>query len=135
MTYALWTVQVLLALIYVFSGSMKLIMPFEEMTAEFYLPEFLLRFIGVAEVLGGLGLVLPGLFRIRTELTPLAAAGLMVIMIGAVIITAATMGIIMALIPLVVLLLTIFVGYGRWKLAPHRKRSDELARPPAAYGT
>jgi uncharacterized membrane protein YphA (DoxX/SURF4 family) len=135
MTYTLWTVQVLLALIYVFSGSMKLIMPIEEMTADFALPEFLLRFIGVAEVTGGLGLVLPGLFRIRTELTPLAAAGLTVIMIGAVIVTAATMGIIMALIPLVVLLLTIFVGYGRWKLAPHGSRSEKLAQPPAAYGT
>ena len=115
MTYVLWTVQILLALLYVFSGGMKLIMPFEEMTAEFYLPEFLLRFIGVAEVLGGLGLVLPGLFRIRTELTPLAALGLSIIMVGAVVITVMSMGVIMALIPLVVLLLTVFVGYGRWR--------------------
>src|SRR4051812_38066701 len=61
-TYALWTVQILLALLYLFSGSMKLIMPIEEMTADIALPEFLLRFIGVAEILGGLGLALPGLF-------------------------------------------------------------------------
>jgi hypothetical protein len=51
------------------------------------LPGFLLRFIGVCEVLGALGSLLPGLFRIRTELTPLAAAGLSIIMLGAAIIT------------------------------------------------
>jgi uncharacterized membrane protein YphA (DoxX/SURF4 family) len=135
MTYLLWTLQILLALLFLFAGGMKLIMPIEEMTADIPMPGLLLRFIGVAEVLGGLGLVLPGLFRVRTELTPLAAAGLMVIMVGAVVITAATMGIIMALIPLVVLLLTAFVGYGRWKLAPHSTGSEKLAQPPASYGT
>ena len=135
MTYLLWTLQILLALLYLFTGVMKLVTPIEVMTADMPMPGPLLRFIGVAEVLGGLGLVLPGLFRIRTELTPLAAAGLTVIMIGAVVITVATMGVLIALIPLVVLLLTMFVGYGRWKLAPHGTRSDKLAQPPAAYGT
>ena len=133
MTYALWTVQVLLALLFLFGGSMKLIMPIEEMTADVPLPELLLRFIGVAEVLGGLGLMLPGLFRIRTELTPLAAAGLLIIMVGAVVITAATMGIILALIPLTVGLLTAFVGYGRWRLAPHGQRRAPEAQL-AGYG-
>jgi uncharacterized membrane protein YphA (DoxX/SURF4 family) len=128
-TYVLWTVQILLMLVFVFSGSMKLIMPIEEMTADIALPEFLLRFIGVSEVLGGLGLVLPGLFRIRPELTPLAAAGLSIIMVGAVVITAATMSAVLALIPLVVLLLTVFVGYGRWKQGAGRQASDFEGTP------
>jgi hypothetical protein len=81
-----------------------------------------LRFIGVVEVLGALGLVLPGLLRIRPDLTPLAAAGLVIIMIGATV-TSLKMGFAAALIPLVVGLLLAFVAYGRWKLAPISPRS------------
>jgi hypothetical protein len=54
------------------------------------LPGAFLRFIGVAELLGGLGLVLPGLFKMHRHLTPLAAAGLVIIMIGATVLTAST---------------------------------------------
>src|SRR5688572_16422110 len=117
MTYALWIVQVLLALVFLFSGGMKLVLPIEELTAQTPVPGLLIRFIGVAEVLGAFGLVLPGLFRIRTELTPLAAAGLTIIMVGAVVITVMTMDAVLALIPLVVGLLSAFVAYGRWTLA------------------
>jgi uncharacterized membrane protein YphA (DoxX/SURF4 family) len=133
-TYLLWTLQGLLALLFLFAGSMKLILPIEEMTAEIALPGLFLRFIGVAEVLGGLGLLLPGLFRIRPELTPLAAAGLVVIMIGATVLTALTMGVILAVIPLIVGLLTAFVGYGRWQLAPHGARTSAREAQPAGYG-
>jgi uncharacterized membrane protein YphA (DoxX/SURF4 family) len=83
----LWTVQILLAALFLFAGGMKLVLPIEAMAGPVALPGALLRFIGVVEVLGGLGLVLPGLFRIRTGLTPLAAAGLVIIMIGATVIT------------------------------------------------
>jgi uncharacterized membrane protein YphA (DoxX/SURF4 family) len=133
-TYALWTVQVLLALLFLFAGGTKLVMPYEEMVAGMPvpLPELFLRFIGVAEVLGGLGLVLPGLLRIRTELTPLAAAGLVVIMIGAVGTTLASGMGALVLIPLVVGLLAAFVAYGRWRLAPHRRRSARRELQPAS---
>ena len=120
MTYVLWIVQALLALLYLFGGVTKLVMPIEELTAQVPLPGEFIRFIGVAEVLGGLGLILPGLTRIKPFLTPLAAAGLLIIMVGAVVTTALTMGPVMALLPLVVGLLVAFVGYGRWRLAPHR---------------
>ena len=72
-----------------------------------------MRFIGVAEILGALGLVLPGLFRIRPGLTPLAAAGLIIIMIGATVINLLGGAITSALISLVVGLLLVFVAYGR----------------------
>ncbi len=70
MTYALWIVQGLLALLFLWAGGMKLILPVEAMTEQMPLPGLFLRFIGVAEVLGALGLVLPGLLRLRPVLTP-----------------------------------------------------------------
>jgi DoxX-like protein len=76
----------------------------------------------VAELLGGLGLILPSLLRIRPGLAPLAAAGLVVIMIGAVIITLIGGGLGFAVIPGVTGLLAAFVAYGRWRLAPIRPR-------------
>jgi len=84
------------------------------------MPGLFLRFIGVAEMLGGLGLIFPALLRIRPGLTPLAAAGLVIIMIGATAVTLAVGPVAPALIPLVVGLLAAFVAYGRWRLVPHR---------------
>jgi hypothetical protein len=120
MTYALWIVQGLLALLFLFAGGMKLVLPLEALTAQTPLPSLFLRFIGVAEVLGAIGLILPGLLRIRPGLTPLAAAGRMIIMIGATVFTLAYGEVAPALIPLVVGLLLAFVAYGRWRLTPHR---------------
>jgi uncharacterized membrane protein YphA (DoxX/SURF4 family) len=120
MTYALWIVQGLLALLFLFAGAMKFIMPIEEMTKQVPMPGAFLRFIGVAEILGALGLILPGLLRIRPGLTPLVAAGLVIIMIGATVVSLMTGTVVMALMPFVVLLLTAFVAYGRWKVVPHR---------------
>jgi hypothetical protein len=114
MNYVLWIVQGLLALIFLFSGGMKLAMPIEALTAEMPLPGLFVRFIGVAEVLGAIGLILPRLLRIRPGLTPLAAAGLVIIMIGATVLTLAGGEVALALIPLGVGLLSAFVAYGRW---------------------
>jgi len=100
------------------AGGMKLILPIEEMTKQLPLPGLFLRFIAVCEVLGAIGLILPWLLGLRPGLTPLAAAGLVIIMIGATALTLATAGITMALILLVVGILAAFVAYGRWRLAP-----------------
>lgn len=118
MTYALWVLQVLLGLLFVFAGGSKLVMPIEEMTKEVAMPGWFLRGIGVCELLGGLGLILPGLFRLRTGLTPLAAAGLVIIMIGATVVTVMYMGVGMGLVPFIVGVLAAFVAYGRWRVAP-----------------
>src|SRR6059036_1581028 len=115
MTAALWIVQSLLALLFFFAGGMKLVLPLEQLTGPITLPGAFLRFIGVAEVLGALGLILPGLTGIRPGLTPLAAAGLVIIMIGGVVLTLASGGVGSALIPLVVGFLAVFVAYGRWR--------------------
>ena len=120
LTYTLWIVQGLLAVVFLFAGGAKLVMSVEEMTKDMPvpLPGWFLRFLGVAEVLGALGLILPGFLRIRPGLTPLAAAGLVIIMIGAVVITLVGGDVVTALISLVVGLLAAFVDYGRWRLAP-----------------
>jgi uncharacterized membrane protein YphA (DoxX/SURF4 family) len=110
---ALWIIQVLLALMFLFSGVMKFVMPIEVMTKQVPLPGLFLHFIGVAEVLGGIGLVLPWLTRIKPFLTPLAAAGLTIIMIGATVITATYVSIPQAVLPFVVGVLTTLVAYGR----------------------
>jgi hypothetical protein len=132
MTRALWIVQGLLALLFLWAGGMKLILPLEQLAGPIALPGVFLRFIGVAEVLGALGLILPGLLRIRPGLTPLAAAGLVIIMIGATGIGLVEGDVLMALIPLAVGLLAAFVAYGRWRLAPHRGSSRSSALQPAS---
>ncbi len=115
LTSALWIIQGLLALLFLFAGSMKLIVPIEMLTAQMPLPlpGLFLQFIGVAEVAGAIGLILPGLLRIRPILTPLAACGLLVIMVGATVVTLAGGEVVPALLPLVMGLLCAFVAYGR----------------------
>ena len=118
MNRALWVVQILLAALFLFGGVMKLVLPLAQMAGPVELPGWFLRFIGVAETLGGIGLILPSVLRIKPGLTPLAAAGLVIIMIGAVVITLPSMGVGPALLPLVVGLAAAFIAYGRWRLAP-----------------
>ena len=125
--YILWIIQILLALLFLFAGGTKLVMSIEAMDemsraqGQTPLPGLFTRFLGVVEVLGALGLILPGLLRIRPGLTPLAAAGLVIIMIGATVLTA-RVSVAGAVMPFVVGLLAAFVAYGRWKLAPLRGR-------------
>jgi uncharacterized membrane protein YphA (DoxX/SURF4 family) len=124
MNVALWIIQVLLTLLFLFAGGTKLVLPIDLLTSmgspnQVHLPALLIRFIGVCEVLGALGLLLPRLLRVKPGLTPLAAGGLVIIMIGATVLTIAGDGIGPALVPLVVGLLAAFLAYGRWRLAPH----------------
>lgn len=116
--WMLWTVQILLAALFLFAGAMKLIAPMEELAREAGLPGPFLKFIGIAEVLGGLGLALPGLVRIPPVLTSLAAAGLVIIMIGAVALTVARGPAPTAVVPFVVGVLAALVAYGRWRIVP-----------------
>ena len=120
----LWVTQSALSLLFLFAGSSKLVMSAEQLNAnsEIEFSLLFLRFIGVCEVAGALGLILPSVSRISTGLTALAACGLIVIMIGAVVTTAATMGVASALIPLVVGIACAFVAYGRTRLAPISQR-------------
>ena len=81
---ALWIAQVLLALGFGMAGFMKLTQPIASLSAQMpwttSVPAALVRFIGVSELAGALGLILPAVTRIRPALTPMAAAGLVLIM-------------------------------------------------------
>jgi uncharacterized membrane protein YphA (DoxX/SURF4 family) len=120
-TSALWTLQVLLALLFLFAGSMKLMTPIEVMRAQMSLPlpDWFISFTGIAECAGALGLILPGLLRIKRGLTPLAACGLVLVMIGATVLTILTAGVLPALFPALVGLLCALIASARrsWTLA------------------
>jgi uncharacterized membrane protein YphA (DoxX/SURF4 family) len=124
MNILLWILQCLLALLFIFSGATKFVMSVAQMNeqAPIFLPGIFLHFIGVCEILGGIGLILPSALRIESRLTPLAAAGLAIITAGATVIT--LMGPMkgMAVVPLVTCLLCIFVAWGRWRIAPVRPK-------------
>jgi hypothetical protein len=118
MNIVLWIIQILLALLFLFAGGSKLIMSAEAMEKmappnSIALPILFVRFLGVVEVLGALGLVLPGLLKNRRWLTPLAATGLLIIMIGAVVVTALGPGISQSFVAVVAGALCAAVAYGR----------------------
>lgn len=120
MNAALWSAQIVLTLIFLFTGAMKLALPIDELTRQMPVPRWFVRPLGGAELLGAIGVTLPWLVGVLPGLTPLAATGLVSIMIGATVFTLATGGGLLALIPLVVGGIAAFVAYGRWRLAPRR---------------
>ena len=126
MNIVLWIIQILLALLFLVAGVPKLIYSVDELMRQappnaIRFPDLFMKFIGVVEVLGALGLVLPGIFRRQQHLTPLAALGLLIVMIGAIVTTIMSGGgVAEASVPFVVGLLCAFLAYGRWKLRPLR---------------
>jgi uncharacterized membrane protein YphA (DoxX/SURF4 family) len=126
----LWTAQSLLAALFLFGGVFKLSIPAEALAQQAQMSGGFLHFIAAMEVLGALGLVLPGLTGIRPQLTPLAAAGLVIIMIGATIIGVASHGIAGGILPFVTGLVASFVAVGRSRVAPHASRGVRH-HPPA----
>lgn len=122
MNILLWILQVLLALLFLFAGGTKLILPISLLTQmgspnQVMLPGWFIRFIGVCEVLGAVGLLLPGLLRTRQYLTSVAALGLAIIMVGAIVVTIMGDGVHLAITPFVVLLLLLFIAYARGRAA------------------
>src|SRR4051812_31904314 len=121
----LWLVQGVLAVLFAFAGVMKLVTPVAVLSVMSPYPGEFIRFIGVCEVLGAAGLILPVALRILPGLTALAAAGLVVIMVGATVTTLAIGGGVMALPTVVLGLLAALVAYGR---RPQERQSG-LTRP------
>ena len=122
MSVTLWIMQGALALLFLFTGGFKLLVPTNVLQAQLALPLpiWFIRAIGVIEVAGAIGLILPQLTRIKPFLTSLAASGLALEMVGATIVTVIALGVAPALMPLVVGLLAVFVAYGRgyrWRSA------------------
>jgi hypothetical protein len=115
------------------AGFPKLTMPYEALGAQMAwvpdVPEPLVRFIGLAEVLGGLGLILPAATRILPWLTPLAGAGLALDMLLAALFHLMRGEPGNAVATVVLGLLAAFVAYGRWRLAPIRPRGAPAPTP------
>ncbi|MEO7366742.1 MAG: DoxX family protein [Gemmatimonadaceae bacterium] len=125
----LWTAQSAAALLFLFAGSMKFIMPADKMQqGPVIFSIAFLHFIGICECLGALGLILPSVSRIQTWLTPLAAAGLTIIMIGAATVTVIGMGVAPAIIPVVVGVLTTWIAYARTRVAPISEAPNRVLR-------
>ena len=115
MNILLWILQVLLALLFLMSGASKFFMPYADMVKDspIAFPYAFFLFIGVCEIVGAIGLVVPWATNIKRGLTPLAAALLVTIMIGATVVTAIGPMARLAVIPAVVGLLCVFVAWGR----------------------
>lgn len=112
----LWAAQIVLAALFLFAGVMKFVLPVQEMTKGNSLPGSFFHFIGVMELLGAIGLVVPSLLRISPFLTPTAACGLVIIMAGATV-TSIPMGWAW-LFPFCVGIMAALIAYGRFKLLP-----------------
>ncbi len=117
LSVTLWILQGLLGALFIFSGVMKFIMSVEQMTKGTSLTGGFIHFIGVCEILGGIGLILPALLRIMPILTPIASCGLVIIMAGATYVSL-PMGMKAAAFPAFFGLLLAFVAYGRFVLRP-----------------
>src|ERR1044072_4081371 len=115
MNIVLWIIQILLALLFLFAGITKLLpmIPMPQPRGMWRPPMWFLKFTGLCELLGALGLVLPGLLRRQRSLTVWAAIGLTIIMIGAVVVSVMTLGVATAITPLIAGILCVFVAYGR----------------------
>jgi uncharacterized membrane protein YphA (DoxX/SURF4 family) len=122
MNIALWIVQVITGLLFVMAGGTKVMQPKEKLaTSMGWVEDFsqtTVRVIGTLEILGGLGLIVPAATGILPWLTPLAATGLVLTMIGAALTHARRGEYPMIGVNLVLLALALFVAYGRWVLAP-----------------
>ncbi len=88
MNIALWIVAAVFGFGYVAGGIIKLTMPYEKYAAKLGWPEDFtpgnVRFMGVVEILGGIGLVLPGLVGVAPILVPVAASCMALYMAGAI---------------------------------------------------
>ncbi|MEO1272823.1 MAG: DoxX family protein [Myxococcota bacterium] len=142
MNIVLWIMQVLLAFAFMMAGGMKLVTPIADMAAQGMAfvemaPSWLVRFIGLSEVAGALGLILPSALRLAPKLTPLAAALLSLVMVLAVGTHLALIGdgIGGAVPALVLALLSGFVAYGRWALSPIPARGEEASPTDTAGQT
>ncbi|MBP7961736.1 MAG: DoxX family protein [Caldilineaceae bacterium] len=127
MNILLWLLQILLGVLFLYSGTLHFIIPPglpPQMAWMYELPTGLHYFSGTAEILIGLGLILPGLTRIQTRLTPLAALGLVVVMAGAAVWQLTRSAYADVLGNIILMGLAGFVAYGRWKFSPLKDKGS-----------
>lgn len=118
----LWVAQLFLALAFIAAGTMKTITPVEELAKSMSwvndVSESMVRFIGISEILGGIGLILPSLLKIKPVLTPVAAIGIAVIMVLAIGLHVMKSEFNALPVNVFLLALALFVTWGRLKKVP-----------------
>jgi len=121
MNIVLWILQFLFGIYFILIGVMHFIVPSNlppSIQWMYELPTWLHYLSGTAEILGGLGLILPGVTRIQTRLTPLAASGLVLVRLGAMIYHVNRGEYVDLVTNLILAALLAFVAYGRWWIQP-----------------
>lgn len=129
MTAGRWVLHGVLMLLFLFAGWGKLVMTPEQMAGPVDFPVWFLRFIGVCELLGGLGLVLPLVTGIKPVLTRLATFGLVIIMIGATATTLVGTPKSLAALPFTVLCLVAYVAWLQARAGGLATAGRQDARP------
>jgi uncharacterized membrane protein YphA (DoxX/SURF4 family) len=119
MNMALWIVAIVLAAVFAGSGLMKQFVPKDELAASGQgwaqdYSQSSIRLIGLAEILGAIGLVLPAAVHIAPILVPMAATGLVLVMVGAAVVHARRNEPMNIAVNLVLIALAIFVAWGRF---------------------
>lgn len=129
MQIVLWIAQVFLALLFAGAGSAKAMTPLSELAQSLPyttdLPGWLVRFIGVSEMAGAIGLIVPALARVMPMLTPLAGVGLCVVMVLATFFHLFRSE--FSAVPMTIVLgaVAAFVAWGRWTKAPIAPRRHQ----------
>lgn len=122
MNIAPWIVQILLALAFLMAGTLKATQPIEKLAARMTwvqsVRSWMVRLIGILEILGAIGLILPAVTGIWSWLTPVAAIGLVLTMIGAMVLHSSRREFSGLGVNVVLLLLALFIVYGRFVVAP-----------------
>ena len=119
MNVLLWVLQALLAVVFLTHGWLFLFPPAEMVDLmNAVIPPVFRMLIGVAEVLAAVGLTLPGITRVMPWLIPWAAAGLMIVMLGATILHGMRGEVGSAITTAVLFIVATFVAYVRWKVNP-----------------
>ena len=126
---ALWTAQVILGIIFIMAGMMKSALPIDQLSLSVPwvkdVPQALVRFIGISELLGALGLLLPGVLRIKPRFTPYAASGLLTIQVFAMIFHFSRGEYGSIGFNLILALFAVFIAWGRFKRLPVLERGRQ----------
>ncbi len=129
MNIGLWTAQVVLAILFIMAGMMKSALPIDQLSLSVpwagEVPQALVRFIGISELLGGIGLLVPGVFRIKPRLTPYAASGLLTIQVFAMIFHFSRGEYGAIGFNVVLALAAAFIAWGRFKKLPVLERGRQ----------
>jgi hypothetical protein len=125
LSVGLWTLQVFVGLFFILaSGTPKLVLPYEALPMPIPLPAWFVHFIGACEVLGGIALIVPGIVKIQTRLTPTAAVCLVALTLCATTYQLLAGQPSNAVFALIMGVLAALVAFGRGRLAPLRDRDN-----------